>query len=77
MQISLVNQQLYSAYFFEHIILYSVLHIGLYVMPCYFYIMLLQVFEIVNILLHICVLTCVNVLIMLGQVTTQKQMLFC
>ena len=45
-------------------------------MPCCFYILLLQVFGIANILLHIHVLTCVNVPIMLGHVTTQNKCCF-
>ena len=40
-------------------------------MPCCFYILLLQVFGIAYVLLHIHVLTCVNIPIMLGHVTTQ------
>ena len=35
--------------------------------------MLLQVFRIVNVLLHIHVLTCVSVPIMLGHMTTQNK----
>ena len=42
-------------------------------MPCCFYIRLLQVFGIANVLLHIHVLTCVNVPITLGHVTTQNK----
>ena len=40
-------------------------------MPYCIYILLLQVFGITNVLLHIHVLTCVNVPITLGHVTTQ------
>ena len=49
------------------------MHIGLYVMPCYFYIVLLPVFAIMNVLVRIHVLTCVNIPIMLGHVTTQNK----
>ena len=45
-------------------------------MPCYFYMMLLQVFTPINILLHIHELTCVNVPINLGHVTTQNKCCF-
>ena len=76
MQISLVDQQLYSAYHFKHIVLYSILHISLYVMPCCFCILLLQVFGITNILLHIHVPTCVNVPSTLGHMTTQIKCCF-
>ena len=45
-------------------------------MPCYFYIILLQVFTSMNMLLHIHVLTCVNVPITLGHMTTQNKCCF-
>ena len=37
---------------------YSILHIDLYVMPCYFYIMLLQVFATVNVFTYSCIDMC-------------------
>ena len=42
-------------------------------MPCCFYILLLHVFGITNVFIHIHVLTCVNIPIMLGHVTTQNR----
>ena len=45
-------------------------------MSCYFYLLILQVFTPKYILLHIHVLTCVNVPIMLGHVTTQNKHCF-
>ena len=45
-------------------------------MSCYFYLMLLQVFTPMYVSLHIHVLTCVNVPITLGHVTTQNKHCF-
>ena len=45
-------------------------------MPHCIYILLLQVFGITNVLLHIHVLTCVNIPIMLGHMTTQNKCCF-
>ena len=45
-------------------------------MSCCFYVMLLQVFTDVYVSLHIHVLTCVNVPISMGHVTTQNKHYF-
>ena len=45
-------------------------------MSCYLYVMLLQIFTDVYISLHIHVLTCVNVPISIGHMTTQNKSYF-